>query len=62
MGLRPEVHPFQSSCRKIPEQEEQSGYADLLDNVQRHARCSANCCLGKRSNETELKSVASPAR
>jgi hypothetical protein len=55
MWIRPEVHPCQRSHHDIPEHERQSDYVDLLNMVQRHARCSTSYCLRKKSNETELK-------
>ena len=55
MWIRPETHPCQRRHHNIPEHEKQSDYADLLNMVQRHTRCSTSYCLRKKSNETELK-------
>ena len=55
MWIRPEVHPCERLHSKMPEQEKQSDYVDLLNMVQRHTRCSTGYCLRKKSNETELK-------
>ena len=55
MWIRPEVHPCQRSHKDIPEHEKQSDYADILNMVQRHTRCSTSYCLRKKSDETDLK-------
>ena len=55
MWIKPTVHPCQKWREDIPDHELESDYADLLNTVQRHTRCSTNYCLRKKHNESELK-------
>ena len=38
--IRPSVHPCQKRRKDIPDHQVESDYADLLNMVQRHTRCS----------------------
>ena len=55
MWIRPQVHPCQRCHKDITDHELESDYADLLNMVQQHTRCSTNYCLRMKSNESELK-------
>lgn len=55
MWMRPQVHPCQRSYKDIPDYELESDYADLLNMIQRHTRCSTSYCLRKKHNECDLK-------
>ena len=55
MWMRPQVHRCQRSYKDIPDYELESDYADLLNMIQRHTRCSTSYCLRKKHNECDLK-------
>ena len=53
--IRPSVHPCQKRRKDVPDHQVESDYADLLNMVQRHTRCSTSYCLRKKGNGSELK-------
>ena len=52
---RPQIHPCQKKHKDIADSDIESDYCDLLNMVQRHARCSTGYCLRKQGEKEDLK-------
>ena len=53
--VKPKVHPCQKRHQDICDSDLETDYADLVNTVQRHTRCSTSYCLRKKKDESELK-------